>query len=163
MVFVQEEPTQLKEPSSCGSGICLEICTSWTWTSDLPVHWPLLECHYLHFMVSYLSRSSGITWGVQICSQWVSLLNQPMSAQGTVLLALQLQPQHHCSRLSTDGGSNPYLYAPCVVPPKQRRLCWATGWVIVGSKLSVGLGTTVGYNRREEHTLERYDYRQLRT
>lgn len=89
-----------------------------------------------------------------------------MSAQGIVLFALQPQPQPHCSRLPTDiwqnkstasksGGSNPYLYAPHVFPTKQRRWCWATAWVIVGSKLSVGSGTTVGYNRREEHMLRK--------
>jgi len=27
VVFVQEEPTQLRESSSRGSGICLETCT----------------------------------------------------------------------------------------------------------------------------------------
>lgn len=135
---------------------------------------PHLQCHYFHCMAPHLSTSSGVTWRDQSCSKWISLLIQPMPAQCTVLLALQEQLQHLCSRLLTDiwqnkftqkaysGVSEPYLYMLRVVPHKQRRLYWATAWVIAGSKLSVGLGATVGYNRREEHMQERYDYQQLK-
>lgn len=132
----------------------------WLASSQTSFAMPLFTFHgviLVQELCHYLGSSNLLT---------VILLNRPVSAQGTVLFALQLQ--HHCSRLSTDiwqnkftaseslqGGSNPYLYAPRVAPPKQRRLCWATGWIIVGSKLSVGLGTTVGYNRREEHRLRK--------